>query len=761
MDKCIRNTSTWSYIEKNQKFDSSSFRKLSITSKLREYSPKMAELIKQIQELDKKDLEQHKTTFKHVIYSDVQGIYGSKMVAAVLLAHNFKLCYDKNFKLVKGDFALLSSSVVYSKPIPVKLKKDILTVFNARPDNVYGKSIRIIIIDSGYKEGIDLFDVKYFHVLEPLVTKMEETQVLGRALRFCGQSGLPFNQEYGWKLFVNQYNMKYNNDMDVFELYLKHSGIVLNNLNLSADFNSILQYCAIDKSLTSNLTNNENRFKDLFKKIDNDKQSVSIYGKIYHNNVPINCPQKCHGPLQGTPNGLLLIAALMCKYKYFYLMNDKYPKNILCNKIVSDRDLCKYANELWMRPTLFITKNGNYIIETLEKMKIDKEINNKNYEDIVEYFNMYLNVTLFNQNNILKPPKEHLSFLDFQFYIKKYFKKFMWKKTEFKNLCEKVVDDDDDIKFTPSQDFIRHYFTPANIYKGLLINHSVGTGKTCTAIATASNFQREGYTIIWVTRHTLKQDIWKNMFDKVCNTVLQENLKKGWKMPTLMKDKMKLISDNWFPVLSYKQFTNLINRKNEYYKKLISINGSEDPFKKTLIIIDEVHKIFSNQLKKLEQPDVILLKKALHKSYSLSLKDSCRLLLLSATPLTDDIMSLNKTLNLIINEQLPENKEEFIQKYCDTNGYFTVEGAIDYINKTTGVISYLNRESDARQFAYPVIKNIITEPIPKKNYREKLRILENNYATNKTKELRSKIKQMKDKIKDDHSVLSELEKCLD
>ena len=51
--------------------------------------------------------------------------------------------------------------------------------------------------------------------------------------------------------------------------------------------------------------------------------------------------------------------------------------------------------------------------------------------------------------------------------------------------------------------------------------------------------------------------------------------------------------------------------------------------------------------------------------------------------------------------------------------------------------------------------------MPKKNYREKLRILENNYSTNKTKELKSKIKQMKDKIKDDHSVLSELEKCLD
>ena len=36
-----------------------------------------------------------------------------------------------------------------------------------RPDNVYGENIRIILMDGGYKEGIDLFDIKYVHIFEP------------------------------------------------------------------------------------------------------------------------------------------------------------------------------------------------------------------------------------------------------------------------------------------------------------------------------------------------------------------------------------------------------------------------------------------------------------------------------------------------------------------------------------------------------------------------------------------------------------------
>jgi hypothetical protein len=55
---------------------------------------------------------------------------------------------------------MLCSKSVYDDSISVSTKKAILARFNERPDNVYGDNIRIILMDGGYKEGIDLFDIK-------------------------------------------------------------------------------------------------------------------------------------------------------------------------------------------------------------------------------------------------------------------------------------------------------------------------------------------------------------------------------------------------------------------------------------------------------------------------------------------------------------------------------------------------------------------------------------------------------------------------
>lgn len=796
--KCIRNTSTWSHIEKNHKFDTPGFKKTEVIDNLNAYSPRMFKLMENIQELDKQDLQENGKLFKHVIYSDVQGIYGSKMVASVLLANDYKMCYNKNLKLLsnnKNSFALLTSSVIYGKPFPATLKKNILSVFNERPGNIYGEKIRFIIIDSGYKEGIDLFDVKYFHILEPLITTGEETQVLGRGLRFCGQAGLPFVPNIGWKLNVFKYNMKYTNDMDSFQLYLKHSNIDLSHINLTADLENLLRISAVDKHLIKNLhIPPKTRFDKLFSDDSNKTEiTVNVYGKLYHNDDPIKCKLKCHGPLQATHNGLLLLAAINTNYTYYNIMKDTYPKNTLCNKLSKDDLLCKNVNELWMKPVQFLIKNAKSLTTKIDMLVSEKKINLKNYNDVMEFINLYYNIELLNTTkNNLKPPSIFYNYLDLQLYIKINFKKLIWAKTKIENLC--IKNEEADIKLTPTQTFIKTYFTPNNINKGILLNHSVGTGKTCAAISTSVSFAKQNYTILWVTRHTLKQDVWKNMFDKVCNSILGDVKDK--------KEKLKIIKQNWFPIISYKQFTNLIAKKNQYYKDLVKINGSEDPFKNTLIIIDEAHKLFTKDLKSMEKPDVIKLKHALHHSYELSKNNSCKVVLLSATPITEDVMSLNKMLNLIlpINSQLPENYEVFKDKYCDINGLITTEGAISYINNISGIVSYLNRSGDIRQFAYPVYTDIMTIPPPTENYSEKLKLVENTLkntkdkATIKTeikelkklkktmdtteytnkleileeqlsspvniKTLKSDIKKIQDSAKNDHSVLNEINNCI-
>jgi hypothetical protein len=143
--------------------------------------------------------------------------------------------YDTaHLKRTRGkNFYLLSSVNVYDQPINVKLKKQMLSNFNQRPSNIHGKEVRFIIMDSGFKEGIDLFDIKYVHIFEPSVNTADQKQVIGRGTRTCGQKGLTFHPTQGWPLHVFVYDMSipdtiqpgFMDSESTFDLYLKSMNV--------------------------------------------------------------------------------------------------------------------------------------------------------------------------------------------------------------------------------------------------------------------------------------------------------------------------------------------------------------------------------------------------------------------------------------------------------------------------------------------------------------------------------------------------------
>jgi len=97
------------------------------------------------------------------------------------------------------------------------------------------------------------------------------------------------------------------------------------------------------------------------------------------------------------------------------------------------------------------------------------------------------------------------------------------------------------------------------------------------------------------------------------------------------------------------------------------------------------------------------------KSYTTSNKDSLKLLLMSATPITEDPMSSVKLLNLLLegDDRFPEDFEEFKSLYCNENGLFSDMGSLQFMDKVSGLISYIDRSNDRSQFAYPIINDII------------------------------------------------------
>jgi hypothetical protein len=285
------------------------------------------------------------------------------------------------------------------------------------------------------------------------------------------------------------------------------------------------------------------------------------------------------------------------------------------------------------------------------------------------------------------------------------FERFRWPSPVVKNGCELTQVKGKAVVFSKTQDFIRHYLTPSSPIKGLLAWHSVGTGKTCMAVAAATTeFEQAGYTIMWVTRNALMADVYKNIFGSVCSIPL---MKEGTVFPEELTKQKRLLSKAWLQPISYRTFQNAMEQKNELGRTLYRKN-SVDPLRKTFLVIDEIHKLQDGDLSAAEAADFHTIQKYIHESYEKSGKDSVRPLLMTATPITDSPKELFEILNTLIPkeaERFPTLKE-FREKYTDEEGKISEKGRSYYKKTAKGLVSYLNREFDPTTFAQPKFHTI-------------------------------------------------------
>jgi hypothetical protein len=673
---CVRETSNWSSVKPHHKFDNPAFNAELTANELKYVSPKLDSILKMIKKVDREDEARYGRRFKHFIFSDIRGSKGAKAVAAALISEGYNLGYNitkkgKNvlidvkspaeLKKTEGrNFFLLSSVSMYTGILRVPVKKEVLSVFNSRPDNVYGELAHIIVMDSGFKEGIDLFDIKYIHIFEPQTNAADQKQVIGRGTRTCGQKGLLFNPRVGWPLYVFKYDLsidpQYSDDFrgsnTAFNYYLKSKNIDVRLINLASNIERLTIKGSVDYKLNQPIHNFSSDKDVELSRGGNGSETTQLFAGVGGSESP---PNQIHQMIPGPP----------------------------------------------------LMRAEDRLGQKLE----DDSIPGKKYEAVKKY-------------------------------IKKYFSEYTWPPVKMENLCGyegpilrgevqrsldihptnvKIVPENRRAKslggspklitLSPTQDFISNYFSVANPIKGMVLWQSVGTGKTCTAIATATRqFEPQGYTILWVTRTTLKNDIWKNMFDMVCHEDIRDKVDAGVSIPNNMPGKMRLLSKAWgIRPLSYKQFSNLVSKNNQYYDKLVKRNGEDDPLRKTLIIIDEAHKLYGGgDLSSIERPDMDAFHKSLMHSYEVSGKDSVRVMFMTATPITESPLELVKLVNLCkpADKQMPSEFELFANKYLDDDGDFTDIGSKKFLDDIAGHISYLNREGDVRQFSRPILREV-------------------------------------------------------
>jgi DnaJ domain/Type III restriction enzyme, res subunit len=655
---CIGNVANWSKSEAAYIFDKrDAFFPEVVKEYTAEASPKLNALLDKIAEVDSEDMKNFGHNFKHMIFTGISNpAYGLKIVASVLISNGFELAFHASANgalahkpletLEESEapiFTVLASKPLYGKPMTTYFKKRTLEIFNMRDENNHGDLIRFIVVDGGFREGIDLFDIKYIHLFEPTPIRADEKQAIGRGTRLCGQKGIYFDPKRGWPLHVYRYevsvdsSLKSKLDADTFmKLQMKYSDLDPRLFNFGAAMDAASMKGAVDAMLTQPIHD----FK-----LDSDRELALVGG------ADTDCPAS---PMEG----------------------------------VWDQNM--------MDGTGYMIGGKTYPV-----------------------------------------PTEHMSSAKMYNFIKNNYRDFMYKHPKMENGCVQKGGRPRIATFTPTQDFLRNYFRPDNFAKGMLAHHSPGAGKTCSGIAVASSsFEKEGYTILWVTRHTLKADLSKNQFDIVCNVGLQEKIKDGQKISK------KSLSSNWLKPISYKQFSNMLLKKNSLWFDMVKRNGEEDPLHKTLLIIDEAHKLYAPDTPAAEKPNMTIMENMIQNSFQKSGKDSVRMLFMTGTPYTKSPMEMIQLLNLMRPKALafPDTYDLFAAKYLDQQGSFTTVGEKQFFDDISGYISYLDRSLDARSFAYPVIENVVV-PMSmkiKRNKEDKF----NKYVRN-IKQLKAEVKQAK------------------
>jgi len=742
MAECIRQTENWSVQEPYHKIDNVAFNPKKIREELEVVAPKMKKMIETIAELDKADMRTYKKHFKHMIFSDLKSAGGAKAIGAALISYDYKMIYNKSLEIITPavkspqSFAILCSTKIYNKDIGVRFRRKILDLYNNRETNIYGDDLRFIVLDYGFKEGIDLFDVKYIHVMESPVTMADQKQIIGRGTRFCGQKGLHFDRESGWPLHVYVYNalmpmtVDDDNQKTMFDLFLEYSNIDVVKEVFAKDLEKRCIQASIDFSLNRPIHEYGQDKKSFFVELANEidvkyvpptrpevvkeqlpKEFIEKYGTKLQKYGEFNCNRGCKGNVLLIPVELMLIVWYTHVPKIYvndYIIRD-HARGPLCLMMIEHKAFCKKLQEVWRNPDNYIIDNENRLINRINKLDYDNDIVHKQKKDMLAYIKEVCDKAGTNPQS----PNKIMNYYEMQHFIGVYYKKLKWPPVVMENLCvDKKNEENTDLQkilFTPSQKMLQAYYTPSSPYKGLLVWHSTGTGKTCSGVSIATNsFEKEGYTILWVTRNTLRGDIWKNMYKQICSITIQE---KGQHIDVddALKHPMKYAGKNWIEPITYKQFSNLLLGKNEYYNEMVKRNGKEDPLRKTFIVIDEAHKLLSHDLKPQEKPDFKVLSKKILDSYEISKENSVKLLLMTATPYSEDPMQMIQLLNLMRprNDQFPTDYQTFKKDYLDEKG--KIADSLKFMSKVSGYISYLNRETDVRQFSHPIIKSV---PVP-------------------------------------------------
>jgi hypothetical protein len=228
----------------------------------------------------------------------------------------------------------------------------------------------------------------------------------------------------------------------------------------------------------------------------------------------------------------------------------------------------------------------------------------------------------------------------------------------------------------PHQKLARSYINVNTPYRGLLLYHGLGSGKTCTAIAISENIKAYKQIVV-MTPKSLEMNFLQEL--KKCGDSMY-SLQQTWKWttdPTLNQLQERCLSFDdlfkkdfskkgiWINVHENSNFDDLIESDQESIKKQIDImirkkyefviyNGNgkliqsyasatSNQFSNKLIIIDEAHNLVTRIVNKLATPDSLscrLYKKIME-------AENCKIVMLTGTPMINQAHEIAVLFNML------------------------------------------------------------------------------------------------------------------
>ena len=225
--------------------------------------------------------------------------------------------------------------------------------------------------------------------------------------------------------------------------------------------------------------------------------------------------------------------------------------------------------------------------------------------------------------------------------------------------------------------------------RGLLVYHSLGSGKTKTAVSIAESFLDE-YDVKIITSKSLHS----NMKDEIINYALK----------TLgISDPEQHVDEHYkFITLNASNLIKKIEELDDVLEEKLGAVMSSGSLENTMVIIDEAHRFFNS---------IIRGSKNATKLYDLIMSTrNIKLLFLTGTPLTNDSFELVPCINMLAGFPILGESYEDFQKY-----FMKEEFKEKLMDRLTGMISYY-QPVDLSAFPKQLETKIIHVPMSEKQF---------------------------------------------